>query len=399
MPGEMRFLYCSSKLNFKVNGDYYSAGSWPYFIPALSQFFEEMYLMVPVSYHPVTWVSKLDKAPNVQVVETRAYQNKYLRFIEGYLWSFENILKFRKWQNKADAVLFAIPSTLPYLAYLPFVNKPVIALVAGDEQELAKISSSPITKIEKFIRLVKLRELLENHLLRKSEAIICRNSEFKKSLSHRCNLPESKINVIVPGIDTDMFKPFTLGRRSKIRQNLGLKKNMVLGFVAMGISHSKGADTLIKAFNQLRNEHPNVKLLLIGEDMIGFKRDQSVVYCGRVEKEKLPAYYNAMDIFVFPTRSEAAGKVLMEASACGIPVISTNVGGPQQLIKAGETGFLADAEDVSGIVSYCRMLLEDEELRKKMGEKGRKHALENFDYHPLAQRTADVIKSVATMPK
>ncbi len=393
-------LYCSFKQSFiKSDSNYYSTGSFPYFIPALSQFFEEMYLMVPVSHCPIAWTSKLDKAPSLRVVETRAYQNKYLQFLQGYLWSFENIFKFKRWQARADVVLIAVPSTLPYLAYLPFINKPVVALVAGDEQEIAKISTSPLTKMGKFIGLLKFRELLEDYLLKKSAAIICRNSEFKQKLLHRRSLPESKINIIVPGIDTNIFSPFTSKQRDEIRQALGLNDNFVIGFVAGALSHAKGADTLIKAFNQLRSEYTNVKLLLIGEDILGLKRDQSIISCGRVKKEDLPPYYNAMDIFVFPTRSEAAGKVLMEACACGIPVVSTNVGGPRQLIKEGKTGFLVNPGDVNKITSYCQMLLEDEGLRKRMGEEGRKYALENFDYHQLAQRVADVIKGVATMPK
>ena len=305
------------------------------------------------------------------------------------------MLKFRKWQAQADIVLFAVPSTLPYLAYLPFTNKPVVALVAGDEQEIAKITSgSPITKIEKFTGSLKFRELLENYLLKKSATIICRNSEFKQKLLHRWSLPESKINTILSGIDTNMFKPFTMGQKNRIRQDLGLKDNLVIGFVAGAISHSKGADTLITAFKQFRNECPRAKLLLIGEDILGLKRDQSIISWGRVKKEDLPAYYNTMDIFVFPTWSEGAPKVVMEASACGIPVISTNVGGIPELIKAGETGFLVNPGDVNKITSYCQMLLEDEELRQRMSDKGRKYALENFNYRQLARRTADVIKGV-----
>lgn len=393
----MKLLYCSHRGNFiKIGSDYYCGGSWPYFIPALAQFFEPMYLMVPVSHHSIPWTTKLDKAPNLKVIETKAYRNETLQFIQqSYLWSWGNVLKFRKWQAQVDVVLFAVPSTLPYLAYLPFINKPVVALVAGDEQELAKISSSsPITKIEKFTGLLKFRELLENYLLKKSAAIICLNHQFKQKLLHKYNFPESKVNILLIGIDTDMFKPFTLEQKNRIRQDLGLKDNLVIGFVAGIISHSKGADTLIAAFNQLKGKYPQVRLLLIGEDILGFERDQSIIYCGRLRKEDLPTYYNVMDIFVFPTWSEGAPKVVMEALACGIPVISTNVGGIPELIKAGETGFLVNPGDVNKIVSYCQMLLEDEGLRKRVGEKSRKYALENFDYHQLARRTADVIKSV-----
>lgn len=391
----MKLLYCSYKQTFRADNEYYSNGSFPYFIPALSQFFEEMYLMVPVGDYLPKGVSRLDKAAQLRVIETKAYRNKYLRGMQSYCWSFANILKFRRWQEKADAVLIAIPSTIHYLAYLPMLNKPLVVLVAGDEQEVLKVSSSPLIKMEHFTGLVKLRELLQGHILRKANTIICRNLKFKEKIIQRYNLPESKINIITAGIDTNVFRPLNSKERAQIRQNVGLKNNTVIGFVAVGISHSKGADTLIKAFNLLRSKYPQAKLLLIGEDILGFKRDQSIVYCGIVKKEDLPAYYNAMDIFVFPSRSEGVPKVVMEASACGIPVISTNVGGIPELIKAEETGFLVNPEDVNKITSYCQTLLEDAGLRKGMGDKGRKYALEKFDYRELVKKAAGVIQGVA----
>ena len=391
----MKLLYCAFKQNFiKKDENYYSTGSFPDFLPSLSKFFEKVYLMVPVGTYMVDGVSKLTDTPQLEVVETKMHKNTYLRHLQSYFWSFENILRFMGVQHRADVVLLAIPASVTCLAYIPIINKPLVTLIAGDEQEVLVASNSPVTKIEHFIGFWKIRELIEKYLVKKSDVIICRNHKFKEKLIRKYNVIGSDVHVITSGVKTNIFKPMDMGEKEKIRRDLGLKNDdIVMGFVATHISHSKGADSLMGAFEMLEKEHSNVKLLLIGDDMIGIHENASIIYCGLVKREKLPNYYNAMDIFVFPSRSEGAPKVVMEACACGIPVISTNVGGIPELIKEGKTGFTVDPGDVCGIADCCRLLIEDEKLSRVMGRKAREYAVEKFDFDYLVEKTTEVIKS------
>ena len=392
----MKLLYCSYKQVYKKDGNYYSTGSFPDFLPSLSKFFEKAYLMVPVSAYTINGVSKLTDAQQLKVVETKTYKNRYLQYMQSYFWSFRNMLRFKELQDKVDVVLIGIPSAVTYLAYIPIINKPLVTLIAGDEQEVIKALNSPITKIEHFIGFWKFRELIEKYLVKKSDAIICRNNAFEEKLIQKYDIPESKINVITSGVKTNIFKPLTPDEKEKIRQNLKLKnEDIIIGFVATHISQSKGADDLIEAFNKIKNGHPNAKLLLIGEDKMGIPKHDSIIHCGLVKREELPDYYNAMDIFVFPSRSEGAPKVVMEACACGIPVISTKVGGIPDLVKEGYNGFLVNPGDINAIVDHCKMFLNDVELRNIMGKKAGEYAVENFDFDKLVKRTADVIEGVA----
>ena len=392
----MKLLYCAFKQKFiKKDKNYYSTGSFPYFLPSLSEFFENVYLMVPVSTEMVNGVSKLTDAQQLKVVETETYTNRYLRYMQTYFWSFRNMLRFKKLQDKVDVVLIAIPPAVTYLAYMPIINKPLVILIAGDEQEvLIASNTTSITKIERFVGFWKLRESIEKCLVKKSDAIICRNNIFKEKLIQKYDIPESMINVITSGVETNIFKPLTSNEKEKIRRDLGLKNaDIVIGFVATHISHSKGADSLIEVFERMKKECLNVKLLLIGDDEIGIHKNESIIHCGLVKREKLPKYYNAMDIFLFPSRSEGAPKVVMEACACGIPVISTNVGGIPALINEGETGFTVDSEDVDGMMNYCRPLIKDVGLRVEMGEKAREYAVRYFDFDKLVRKSAEVIRS------
>jgi glycosyltransferase involved in cell wall biosynthesis len=292
-------------------------------------------------------------------------------------------------------VVLNIPSALTCLAYLPLIKKPLVVRVVGDEQEVSRVSTSLRCKIECSSRFLKLRELAEQYLLRKANAIICRNDKFKDKIVKKYGLSKSKISVIVPAINTDIFKPLDLNYRQKIKENLGLKASqLVIGFVSMYISRAKGAVTLLNAFSRLHNESPQVKLLLIGKDKLGLKKNPSIICCGLVNRNKLLHYYNAMDIVVFPSRSEGAAKVVMEAFACGIPVIASNVGATSDWIKDGETGFLVEPGDVNKIVDCCRKLLESEDLRTKIGEAARKYALQNFNHIEITKKNIDVIKGI-----
>lgn len=390
----LKLLYCAYKQLYKKDGDYYSTGSFPDFLPSLSKFFEKIYLMVPVNKHMVNGVSKLAHSEQLKIVETKMYKIRYLRYMLSYIWSFMNVLKFNRLQKDVDVVLIAIPSTMLYLAYIPFINKPLVTLIAGDEQEVLLAQNTPLLKLERFLGLLKLRESMENCLVNKSDVIICMNNKFKEKLIQKYNVPESIINVIAIGVKTNLFKPVTSNEKEKIRHDLGLKKDdIVIGFAATHISHSKGADILKEVFEKVKTEYLNVKLLLIGDDMIGIKNNDSIINCGLVKREKLQNLYNAMDIFVFPSRSEGAPKVVMEACACGLPVISSKVGGIPELITEGETGFTVESGDIAGIIHYCQLLIKNAGLRVEMGRKAREYAVKHFDFDDLVNKSAKIIKS------
>jgi len=390
----LTLLYCYPNRIFNENdGVYYSTIA--YLFRDLSKFFEKMYLMAPVADFRTEQLRRFDETPQLEVIKTKSYQNRFLWVAQKYFWSFQSAPKFKEYQYRADVVVLNIPSALTCLAYLPLINKPLVVRVVGDEQEVSRVSTSLRCKIECSSRFLKLRELAEQYLLRKANAIICRNDKFKDKIVKKYGLSRSKISVIVPAINTDIFKPLDLNYRQKIKENLGLKANqLVVGFVSMYISRAKGAVTLLKAFSRLHNESPQVRLLLIGKDKLGLKGNPSIICCGLVNKNELPYYYNAMDILVFPSRSEGAPKVVMEAFACGIPVVASNVGAISDWIKDGENGFLIGPGDVNEIVDCCRKLLESEELRTKIGKAARKYAVQNFDHIELTKKNVDVIKGI-----
>lgn len=382
-----RLLYCSIKEIYQANGEYYTTGSWPEFIPSLASFFDETYLMVTILRTTPQGLTKLSKFKGNEKLRFTPAKNAPFRRMLPF-WSLANLNLFRNLQKKADVTLMAIPFSIPYLAYLLLKNKPLVAYVAGDEQEAAKASNPSLV-------MKTAAKLAEKYLLKKSDVITCPSSRLKKKLVDRYQLLESQIYVIAPpGVKADFFMPLNLKQKRQIRSSLKLDNSLVIGFAAQAISIAKGGDTIIKVFSEIKKEMPNVKLLLIGEDNIGIPNDDSIIHCGFAKREEMPAYYNAMDVFVCASRSETGPKVVMEAAACSIPVISTDVGLVAGLASEGEGALIVDEEDVDGMVNYCRLLLEDRRLRLEMGRKAREYALKEFDSDELVKKTAEVIRNI-----
>lgn len=117
------------------------------------------------------------------------------------------------------------------------------------------------------------------------------------------------------------------------------------------------------------------------EGLTGFARVLPFVS----EPQKL---LNACDILILPSdknREEGFGRVVIEANACGLPVVASDIAGTREAVDHGETGFLRAPDDVNGWINSVSMLLTDENLRKRMGNKGRDWAEKKFSLELHAQ--------------
>lgn len=200
----------------------------------------------------------------------------------------------------------------------------------------------------------------------------------------------SKLIRVAPGIDTDHFSP---SDSMSLRQRHGLGSRLTI--VSVGrLVHRKGQDRLIEALPKVLESIPDAALVLVGEgpyrkhlDALVNKYDLSgnVFFIGRINFAELPNYIGMGDVFAMPSRSrlfglevEGLGIVYLEASSCGLPVIGGSSGGAPDAVLDGETGYVVDGNDLTAISTQIVRLLSDAKLRKEMGERGRKWAIENW---------------------
>lgn len=198
--------------------------------------------------------------------------------------------------------------------------------------------------------------------------------------------------VIPYGVETDLFKP---GDRAAIRRQLGLPANsVVLLFVARGLRTNRWKDypTLERALEKVAGAVLDRPVLFLGlGDAAPSRR------LGNIEvrfepfegaKSKVAAYYQAADVYLHPAREDNAPQTVMEAMACGIPVIASAVAGiPEQVRSLGasghgpdrETGILVGRGDAGAMAQAIADLASDAGLRTRLGHNARRDALERFD--------------------
>jgi glycosyltransferase involved in cell wall biosynthesis len=118
-----------------------------------------------------------------------------------------------------------------------------------------------------------------------------------------------------------------------------------------------------------------------------------VDFLGFLSGEKKYTYYKSADIYVQPSRYETFGIAILEAMACGKTVVASNVGGIPFLVIDGETGLLFENGNVRDLAEKILNLLNDKELREKMGKAGKKRA-EEFTWDKIAKQTVEVYKEI-----
>jgi glycosyltransferase involved in cell wall biosynthesis len=215
-----------------------------------------------------------------------------------------------------------------------------------------------------------------------------------------------KVRVVPNGVDTVRFSPLISG--SLIRARHGFNEEVVVLFVgALTRWHAyKGVDYLIRAFRTAHGKNPSLRLLIVGSgSLLPTYQKQAhslglgnvVTFAGHVSDEELPQYYAACDLAVLPSRdrSEGFGLVLLEAMACGKPVIGCNVGGISDVVQQGEDGLLVDPERSETLSEAILALAHDDELRKRMGTNGRNHA-ESHDWSRTIEATIHVYTEATT---
>lgn len=200
------------------------------------------------------------------------------------------------------------------------------------------------------------------------------------------------IKIIPNGIDTNRFKP------NFDKENKELKILFVSRLV-----HRKGPHLLVRAFKRVVKKYDNVALVFVGsgymrgtleELAMSLNITEKVKFLGDVSDEILPQVYSESDIFVLPSlHAESFGLVLLEAMASGLPVVATSVGGIPEVLEDGKEGFLVKPDE-KNIAEALIKLLEDKDLREKMGKNGRKKVVENYDWKNVCEKIEETYREL-----
>lgn len=223
--------------------------------------------------------------------------------------------------------------------------------------------------------------------------VIAISESVKGHLMDDFKVNEQNIRVIHNGIDVDRFRNQRPEIRNQTKKDLGLGDGPVVGIVAR-LSDVKGHIYLIEAMKEVLERIPHAQLLLVGEgkmkeELIKRTRnlgiDRNVIFIPSVNDTK--EVLSVMDLFVMPSLKEGLGLALMEAMACGICVMGSDVGGIRSLIQDGFNGRLVKPADSKGIASAIIELLQDEHLRESLGRQAQIFIKQNFSQEKMIIET------------
>lgn len=216
-----------------------------------------------------------------------------------------------------------------------------------------------------------LEHRIKRRVWSRSALAVVSPSRWLAGLAEQSMLGDFDVRVIPHGIDTDVFAP---ADRERVRAELGVPADrtaLMFAATALGRPHGreidrKGGDLLMDALAALPPDaRSRCSVLLMGggsADMAARLRADgfTVVDAGWVTDERAKAdLYSAADLFVFPTRADNAPLVILEALACGTPVVSFDVGGVSESVRPGETGVLVPAGDAAALASVLEQAIAD----------------------------------------
>lgn len=198
------------------------------------------------------------------------------------------------------------------------------------------------------------------------------------------------------GVDIELFKP--RNNRDNIRNIMGLNKNDIVILYVGRLDAVKGVDYLILAAKNILSLNKDVKILIVGDGTLRncyenlAKPFDNIVFLGW--QNNISDIMSIADIFVLPSVAEGAPNVLMEASASGLPVITTDVGESSQIVSNGETGIVIPSKDINKLANSMTSLIEDRALARKMGEAGRRRIEEYYSWDKICDKLENAYHDV-----
>jgi glycosyltransferase involved in cell wall biosynthesis len=248
-------------------------------------------------------------------------------------------------------------------------------------------------------RLLALRLLLPQ-VARRAQAVITVSHASRKELIEILHLPPEKVRVVYSGVSHE-FRPLRdEGKRARLRQRYHLPQKFVL-YVGT-IEPRKNLCRLVTAFAGVQAYQPDCHLVLVGPDgwmMNGTLEKEAVLaglsgkvhYLGFVPQEDLPGIYSLATVFAFPSLHEGFGLPLLEAMACGVPVVTSNRSAMPEV--SGPAACLVDPDSVESIAEGLNSLLNSAAQRDWHVEQGFQH-VHQFSWEQTAQETAVIYEQI-----
>lgn len=246
---------------------------------------------------------------------------------------------------------------------------------------------------------------LRDRALRRAAAFIALSSAIEEEF-RAAGVAPSRIHRIPNAVDLDRFRPPSPAEQAGARGAQDLPADASVVAYTGRLVRYKGLPVLVRAWEAVHREHPGAILLLVGSegaDMHGCEDELrhavaqrglegSVRFTGAVE-DVVPCLW-AADAFAFPTEDEAFGISLLEAMACGLPAVTTPVGGVPEVVTDGEDALLVPPGRPEPLAAALSRLLDDPLLARRLGAEARRTAARGYGREAVADRYAQLLRGL-----
>lgn len=234
--------------------------------------------------------------------------------------------------------------------------------------------------------------LLSKRILKSADLLIA-NSIYTAQRFNQAGVGR-KIEVLTPGVDDNLFHPNVSDQN--ILKRFGVENKRIILTVARLVP-KKNIENIIRAMILIKKKCPNTVCIVVGEgedrkrlEILADSLELSshVVFTGSIDHRIMPSIFCASDIFLMPSLEidgdvETFGMTFLEANACAKPVIASDGGGMQEAVINGQTGILVDPGNIKDIAGAVINLLENSDLRKKLGANGLQRVKDCFTWEKV----------------
>ena len=268
----------------------------------------------------------------------------------------------------------------------------ILGGIAAAFADIPLFIRSPRSMLTLYRARTRLASWLDCMFLRRSDFSIGNSEAVLREMIEIAKCPPNKCGRIYNGVDTERFHP-ELSRAW--RKSVGWSDdNVVFGLVG-NYTPAKRHSDFVEFADLLSKRYPQARFLMVGADYgMKHKTVEQIEDRGLMSKFSIvdqtpdPAHiFASLDVYVCASLTEGFSNVLLEAMACGKPVIATDAGGNAEAVADGETGFIVPIGDPPAIAHAAEILLCDSALRRSMGASGRRRAEERFSLQAMTQAT------------
>jgi len=243
--------------------------------------------------------------------------------------------------------------------------------------------------------------------LRRARAIIANSAEMRRDFIRWRGPEMERIQVIHNGTDANTFSP---GADDSLRRELGAAPEDVLIGITSRLAPDKGQDTLLQAAARVLARQPAARFVIVGDDSVYYSDTDYVAQLKRMARDlgidarvhftgfrsDMAAVYRGLDVVVNAAWREAFGMVVIEAMACGKPVVGTNAGGIPEIVTPGSDGLLFPMKDAAALAEHLIALASDAARRARMGAAARATVLTRFTIEAQVRAIETVYREVVS---